>query len=106
VSTSQAIKAARGLRDILPSERAAWRLVEQAAHRVARRFGYQEIEVPMIEPIELIERGVGADTDERGLVARLDRVERRLRPSSHCRGKRQLASASNRRGGAQVDPVE
>jgi histidyl-tRNA synthetase len=63
VTTSQAIKAARGLRDILPSERAAWRLVEQAAHRVARRFGYQEIEVPMIEPIDLIERGVGADTD-------------------------------------------
>ena len=63
MSTSQAIKAARGLRDILPEERAAWRVVERAAQRTARSFGYQEIEIPVIEPIELIERGVGADTD-------------------------------------------
>jgi histidyl-tRNA synthetase len=63
VTTSQPIKAARGLRDILPGERAAWRVVERAAQRTARSFGYQEIEIPVIEPIELIERGVGADTD-------------------------------------------
>jgi histidyl-tRNA synthetase len=63
VPPAQPIKAARGLRDIPPSERAAWRLVERAAHRSARSFGYQEIEVPVIERIELIERGVGADTD-------------------------------------------
>jgi histidyl-tRNA synthetase len=63
VTTTPAIKAARGLRDILPEERAAWRVVERAAHRTARSFGYQEIEIPVIEPIELIERGVGADTD-------------------------------------------
>ena len=40
-----------------------WQVVEQAAHDAARRFGYQEIEVPAIEPVELIERGVGGDTD-------------------------------------------
>jgi histidyl-tRNA synthetase len=63
VPASSPIRAARGVRDILPAERAAWTIVERAAHEVARRFGYQEIEVPIIEPVELIERGVGSDTD-------------------------------------------
>jgi histidyl-tRNA synthetase len=57
------LQSARGVRDVLPAERTAWDLVERAAHRVARAFGYQEIEVPIIEPLELIERGVGGDTD-------------------------------------------
>jgi histidyl-tRNA synthetase len=57
------IRAARGVRDILPEELAAWSLVKQSAEEVGRRFGYQEIELPIIEPAELIERGVGGDTD-------------------------------------------
>lgn len=57
------IKAARGVRDILPDERAYWVEVERAARRVARAFGYRELETPLIEPIELIERGVGDSTD-------------------------------------------
>lgn len=60
---SQPIRAARGVRDILPAERPAWAVVERAAHRTARRFGYQEIETPIVEPIELVERAVGEDTD-------------------------------------------
>ncbi len=51
------------MRDILPDDRAAWALVEHAAEDEARRFGYEEIVVPVIEPVELIERGVGSDTD-------------------------------------------
>jgi histidyl-tRNA synthetase len=66
VPRSQPIKAARGVRDILPAERATWSLVERAASDAARRFGYQEIELPIIEPVELIERGVGSDTDAGG----------------------------------------
>jgi histidyl-tRNA synthetase len=38
-------------------------VVERAAEQVARRYGYQEVELPVIEPVELIERGVGSDTD-------------------------------------------
>jgi histidyl-tRNA synthetase len=57
------IKAARGVRDILPAERAAFAAVEHAAREQARRYGYQDVEVPIIEPVELIERGVGDDTD-------------------------------------------
>jgi histidyl-tRNA synthetase len=57
------IKAARGVRDILPAERAAFAVVEHAAREQARHYGYQDVELPVIEPVELIERGVGGDTD-------------------------------------------
>ena len=57
------IKAVRGVRDITPDERAIWRVAEHAAKRVAHRYGYREIETPLIEPRELIERGVGEGTD-------------------------------------------
>jgi histidyl-tRNA synthetase len=50
------------MRDILPRERAIWRVAEKAAADVAARFGYSEIVTPVIEHAELIER-VGEDTD-------------------------------------------
>lgn len=50
------------MRDILPRERAIWRVAEKAAKEVARRFGYEEIVTPVIEHAELIER-VGEETD-------------------------------------------
>ena len=74
------IKAVRGVRDILPEERALWRVAERAAARVAHRFGYREIQTPVIEHAELIER-VGADTD--AVAKELYRFE--------DRGGRQLA---------------
>ena len=46
---AQPIKAARGVRDILPAERAGWEFVEQSARAAALRFGYQEIVTPVIE---------------------------------------------------------
>src|SRR5215467_1388816 len=64
--TSPPIKAARGVRDILPAERAGYAVVERAAQEVARRFGYQQVELPIIEPVELIERGLGSDSDAGG----------------------------------------
>lgn len=60
---SQPIRATRGVRDILPAERPAWRLAEDAARAVAESFGYRQIETPILEPAELVERGVGGDTD-------------------------------------------
>lgn len=50
------------MRDILPRDRAIWRVAEKAAADVARSFGYGEIVTPLIEHAELIER-VGEDTD-------------------------------------------
>ncbi len=63
---SEPIKAVRGVRDILPDERGIWRVAERAAQRVAHRYGYRQIETPLIEHVELIERGVGEDTDAGG----------------------------------------
>ncbi len=60
---TEPIKAVRGVRDILPEERAIWRMAEVAAKRVAHRFAYRQIETPVIEHQELIERGVGEDAD-------------------------------------------
>jgi histidyl-tRNA synthetase len=62
MTRSQPIKAVRGMRDLLPRERAIWRVAENAATDVARRFGYEEIVTPVIEHAELVER-VGEDTD-------------------------------------------
>jgi histidyl-tRNA synthetase len=59
---SEPIKAVRGMRDILPRQRAIWRAAEKAATEVARSFGYEEIVTPLVEHAELIER-VGEDTD-------------------------------------------
>jgi histidyl-tRNA synthetase len=59
---AEPIKGVRGMRDLMPQERALWRAVETAATRVAQSFGYQEIVTPIVEHAELIER-VGEDTD-------------------------------------------
>ena len=50
------------MRDILPRDRAIWRVAEKAGADVARSFGYEEIVTPLIEHAELIER-VGEETD-------------------------------------------
>jgi histidyl-tRNA synthetase len=77
---TEPIKAVRGVRDILPDQRGLWRVAEQAAHRVARSFGYREIVTPLIEYGELIER-LGEETD--AVAKELYRFE--------DRGGRQLA---------------
>jgi histidyl-tRNA synthetase len=77
---TEPIKAVRGMRDLMPQERALWRTVEKAASRVARSFGYQEIVTPILEHADLIER-VGTDTD--AVAKELYRFE--------DRGGRQLA---------------
>jgi histidyl-tRNA synthetase len=68
------IKAARGVRDILPAAIPLWRQAEQGAADVAKRFGYQEISTPIIEQIELIQR-VGEETD--AVAKELYRLEKR-----------------------------
>ena len=56
-------KAPRGTRDILPAERATWARLERTAAELAARYGYREIETPLIEQTEVFERGVGEVTD-------------------------------------------
>ena len=58
-----AFRAPRGTRDLLPAERAAFRRLETVATDLARRYGYREIETPLIEQAAVFERGVGEVTD-------------------------------------------
>ncbi|MDR2422970.1 MAG: histidine--tRNA ligase [Deltaproteobacteria bacterium] len=57
------ITAVRGFKDILPDQAWIWRLVEDKARDLARRFGYQELRVPILERTELFARGIGEATD-------------------------------------------
>ena len=58
-----AIKAVRGVRDILPSETGKWQRVEGAARRTFEAYGYREIRLPLFERTELFARGIGDETD-------------------------------------------
>lgn len=59
----QAIKAIRGMNDLLPHETAAWQHLEHQVARVMQRFGYHEIRMPIVESLHLFARGVGEGTD-------------------------------------------
>lgn len=74
MTRSAPIRAARGVRDILPRDRPVWRRAENTAGAVARRFGYEEIVTPIIEQLELIQR-VGEHTDT--IAKELYRLEKR-----------------------------
>ena len=57
------LQAPRGTRDLLPVERARFRMLEDTARDLAERYGYQAIETPLFEHSEVFERGVGSVTD-------------------------------------------
>jgi histidyl-tRNA synthetase len=52
-----------GMVDLLPGETEKWQYLEQLVREVARRFHFQEIRTPILEPTEMIARGVGQLTD-------------------------------------------
>src|SRR3954469_13030084 len=56
-------QAPRGTRDLLPSEMATWRVLEDNARRLTALYGSQPIETPMFEDTAVFERGVGKVTD-------------------------------------------
>jgi histidyl-tRNA synthetase len=56
-------RAARGTRDLLPTETSAWTRLERLAADLAARYGYHRIETPMFEQTAVFERGVGEVTD-------------------------------------------
>jgi histidyl-tRNA synthetase len=51
------------MRDVLPGGMPAWQLAESLAREVAGRFGYQELRTPVVEPVEIAERGAGGSSD-------------------------------------------
>jgi len=74
------VKAPRGMQDILPAEVGRWHTVETRVRDLARRYGYQEIRTPVLEPTEVFQRVVGSGTDivDKEMYTFLDRGERSL----------------------------
>ena len=53
------IQKLKGTRDILGKESNTWKYVENVATSLFENYGYNEIRVPVIESLDLFERGVG-----------------------------------------------
>jgi histidyl-tRNA synthetase len=51
------------MRDVLPDETPMWQWLERKLHHMAFRYGYQEMRLPLLEPVTLFERAVGEATD-------------------------------------------
>ena len=56
-------RAPRGTYDILPERQPYWRFVEHAFAERARVFGYQRIDTPLFEDVDVFLRAVGEETD-------------------------------------------
>lgn len=57
------LNAIRGMRDVLPDETPMWQWLESKFRQMAFRYGYQEMRLPLLEPVALFERAVGETTD-------------------------------------------
>lgn len=57
------MQALKGFKDILPDEAMLWQRVEATARDVFRRFGFEEIKVPILEKTGLFARSIGEATD-------------------------------------------
>jgi histidyl-tRNA synthetase len=58
-----AIKAVKGVKDILPERIGVWRRVEADMREVFARFGFREIALPIFEKSEVFIKSVGETTD-------------------------------------------
>lgn len=52
-----------GMTDLLPGEVEQWQALERIIHETARLYHFHEIRTPILEPTELIARGIGQLTD-------------------------------------------
>ncbi|MFZ1396266.1 MAG: histidine--tRNA ligase [Candidatus Promineifilaceae bacterium] len=57
------IQRAKGMQDVLPDDRRYWDLIINQATELARLYGFQRIDLPILEYTELYERGVGNASD-------------------------------------------
>jgi len=53
----------RGMKDILPKEYKYWNLVIRKASELAKIYGFERIETPVLEHLELYERSTGKTSD-------------------------------------------
>ena len=57
------IVAIKGFNDILPTQTAAWRRLEQHLASIMDAYGYQQIRLPIVEQTNLFKRSIGDATD-------------------------------------------
>jgi len=60
---SEKLVAVKGMNDILPPESARWEALEHRVRQLMRRFGYENLRTPIVEPTALFVRGLGEVTD-------------------------------------------
>jgi histidyl-tRNA synthetase len=58
-----AVKAIRGMNDILPEESYRWAFFEQTVQRWLSAYGYRNIRTPIVEQTDLFVRSIGEVTD-------------------------------------------
>jgi len=57
------IVAVKGMNDIMPPESAAWEALEARVRELMRRFAFENVRTPIVEPTSLFVRGLGEVTD-------------------------------------------
>ncbi|MFA6603615.1 MAG: histidine--tRNA ligase [Patescibacteria group bacterium] len=72
VATPQTL---RGMRDTLPSEQRYWRFINRKIDLLARAYGYERVDTPILEETSLFMRSVGKQSDvvEKELFSFVDR---------------------------------
>ena len=79
------IQRVAGMQDILPTDQRYWRYLIQTGSEVAHQFGFQQMDVPVLEYSHLFVRGVGSASDffvnkEMYTILEEDGVSLTLRP--------------------------
>lgn len=77
IKTRRKFQLVKGMRDILPEEQPYWRHIEGIAERLADKYSFLRIGVPLLEDTELYKRSVGAMTDivEKEMYSFIDKGE-------------------------------
>ena len=60
---AEKLVAVKGMNDILPGESARWEALESTVRSIMRRFAFENIRTPVVEPTALFVRGTGQSTD-------------------------------------------
>ena len=60
---TEKLLAVKGMNDILPPESARWEALEERVRGLMRRYGYENLRTPIVEPTALFVRGLGEVTD-------------------------------------------
>ena len=60
---AEKLVAVKGMNDILPGESARWEALESTVRSIMRRFAFENIRTPVVEPTPLFVRGTGQSTD-------------------------------------------